>query len=213
MVAEGLGNKVGGAFRASVSSAVKYGLVDTGKGRIKTKPLFQDYRLAYSEAQKNEALRKAFLSVPLFTDVGNRLQGQAVPGHLEKLLIREYDVPEEIASRVSEYFVEGAKETGILASNGLIIVSPPTDTRITPGTGDATLSPEDIRAEVDNLDEVPGTNTSSPQFMRYNVRIYGPGIDTRIAIKDLEDLEIVEVTLKKVRKLLKAEQEKQQSTS
>jgi hypothetical protein len=41
----------------------------------------------------------------------------------------------------------------------------------------------------------------------YSVRITGPGIDSRIAIKDEDDVEIVEAMLKKVRRLLKAELE------
>ena len=38
----------------------------------------------------------------------------------------------------------------------------------------------------------------------YIVRITGPGIDSRIAMKDEEDVDIVEAMLKKVRRLLKA---------
>ena len=48
----------------------------------------------------------------------------------------------------------------------------------------------------------------SVSFVRgYSVRITGPGIDSRIAIKDEDDVEIVEAMLKKVRRLLKAELE------
>ena len=66
MTAESMGNKVGGAFNALVGAAAKYGLIATSKGRLKTEPLFQDYKLAYTEAQKKEAIRRAFLNAPLF---------------------------------------------------------------------------------------------------------------------------------------------------
>jgi hypothetical protein len=36
----------------------------------------------------------------------------------------------------------------------------------------------------------------------FNVRITGPGIDSTITIKEVDDLDIVEITLKKVRRLV-----------
>lgn len=64
-VADHMGNKVGGAFNALVGAAVKFGLVSKTSGRIKTEPLYQDYKLAYTDVQKQEAIRKFFLSAPL----------------------------------------------------------------------------------------------------------------------------------------------------
>jgi hypothetical protein len=61
--ADQMGNKVGGAFKALIGAAVKYNLVSYSKGQIKTEPFYQDYKLAYSEDQKAEALRRAFLNV------------------------------------------------------------------------------------------------------------------------------------------------------
>jgi hypothetical protein len=198
--AEHLGNKLGGAFRALISSAVKYGLITNNKSKLKTAPLFQDYKLAYSESQKQDALRRAFLTPSLFASIAKRFQNQLIPTHFEKLLIREHDVPEDIASRIVGYFNEGAKESGILAPNGIITISPdPTGTAdIHEGTDSAGAAVEDPSSAVE-----PDTDVSTTFIRSYSVRITGPGIDSRIAIKDEEDVDIVEAMLKKVRRLVK----------
>jgi hypothetical protein len=128
-------------------------------------------------------------------------------------MIREYGVPQEVASRVVQYFVEGAREVGVLNSvNGLITANPlkvSTDTRIVPGTGSVLFGLDPTAPSADNTDlEMPDEPVGTQPSKTYSVRIFGPGIDTRISIKDEEDLEIVEVTLRKVRRLLKVEQEK-----
>ena len=116
--ADGIGNKVGGAFRSLVGAGVKFGLITNSKGRLKTAPLFQDYKLAYSEQQKQDALRRAFLTPPLYAALTKRFEGQQIPSHFEKLLIREYDVPEDYAQRLMGYFAEGAKDAGMLNAQG-----------------------------------------------------------------------------------------------
>lgn len=201
-IADGMGNKVGGAFRALISSAVKYGLVSQTKGRVKTEPLYTDYKLAYTEQEKQKALRRAFLNAPLFQELADRLKGQVIPGHFEKLIIREHDVPEDVASRIASYFVEGAKETGIITPSGVINATPQ---QITGGG-----SLQAGNAEVtDTLEETESVPDSVSTLIPYSVRIYGPGIDSRISIKDEDDVDIVEAMLKKVRRLIKAQQEKE----
>lgn len=205
IAAESMGNKIGGAFNALVGAAVKYGLISNSKGRLKTEPLFQDYKLAYTEVQKKEAIRRAFLNAPLFSEVVNRLQGQTIPPHFEKLLIKEHGVSEETAPRLVSYFNEGARDAGLLDSNGVITVNP------TSGPLPAPTSPQAQRTG--SMSAVEGSNDDNAQepsmgfVSGYTVRITGPGIDTKIAIKEEEDIEIVDVTLRKVRRLLKAQQQ------
>lgn len=197
MAAESMGNRLSGAFKAVIASAVKFGLISSSKGRLKTESLFQDYKLAYSEAQKLEAMRRAFLSAPLFAAIVTRLRGQTIPAHFEKLLIREHNVPADIASRVAGYFMDGARETGILAPNGVIAGSD----NVSDSDSDSSVGSESAESERPSENGV-----SVPFFRGYTVRITGPGLDTRIGIKEEEDIDIVEVMLKKVRRLLKAEQ-------
>jgi hypothetical protein len=199
--ADGIGNKVGGAFRSLVGAGVKFGLITNSKGRLKTAPLFQDYKLAYSEQQKQDALRRAFLTPPLYAALTKRLEGQQIPSHFEKLLIREYDVPEDYAQRLMGHFTEGAKDAGLLNAQGIITSG---NVIITPGTGSSQIG----GSTLSGTGAVEPDSDVSVSFVRgYSVRITGPGIDSRIAIKDEDDVEIVEAMLKKVRRLLKAELE------
>ena len=60
----------------------------------------------------------AFLTPPLFRSIFDRFEGRKLPvEHFEKLLIREFHVPEKISSRVSKYFLEGAKQCALLNAN------------------------------------------------------------------------------------------------
>jgi hypothetical protein len=200
--AEHMGNKVGGAFRALIGAAVKFGLITNQKSKLKTAPLFQDYKLAYSEAQKQDALRRAFLTPTLFQSIAKRFQNQLIPQHFEKLLIREHGVPEDIASRIVGYFNEGAKDSGILSANGTISLTAPAHV----GTANILEGTDSAGPPVDDPDDdqpTPDTDVSTVFIRTYSVRITGPGIDSRISIKDEEDVDIVEAMLKKVRRLVK----------
>jgi len=202
-VADHMGNKVGGAFNALVGAAVKFALVSKTSGRIKTEPLYQDYKLAYTDTQKQEAIRRSFLSAPLFAELAQRLNGQSIPSHFEKLIIREHDVPEDWSSRIAGYFEEGAKAAGVLGANGIIS----TTAALATGTGKIFEGTDSAGPVVDD-DEGDPPEISTNSFVRsYSVRIMGPGIDSRISIRDEDDVDIVESMLKKVRKLMKAQQD------
>src|SRR5262245_30603611 len=68
MAADKLGRKGhnSGAFAALVGAAAKFGLVENRKSVLSTTSRYRDIKLAYDEMQRAEALRAAFLSVPLF---------------------------------------------------------------------------------------------------------------------------------------------------
>ncbi len=204
--ADHMGNKVGGAFKGLVGAATKFGLVTLTRGRIKTEPLFQDLKLAYNETQKQEALRRAFLNPPLFNSIASRLDGQPIPTHLDKLLIREYNVAEDLAGRLVGYFTDGARDAGIIGSGGIISMGSTATSAPSAGRTVEAVATDSLRASSEEPDrfEATGTVTNSND---YKVRITGPGMDSTIAIKDEDDLGIVEAMLKKVRRLLKAQEE------
>jgi hypothetical protein len=210
--AEHMGLKVSGSFAALIGAAVKYGLISNTKGKLKVEPLYQDVKLAYDDEQKMGALRKAFLTPPLFLAITKRFEGQVLPTHFEKLLIREHDVGEDYASRIVAYYTEGAKAAGILGADGQINSNPDepvVPTGPTGPTGPATTKPpgdsfsEFFKPLFNNPGGDKATPASEATKRGYTVRIFGPGIDSTINIKDEDDLEIVDATLKKVRRLLK----------
>jgi len=202
MCAEQMGKKVGGGFKAIVSSSSKYGLITNNRGQLETTDLFRDYHLSYTSEEKAQILRTAFLRVPLFKDIYERFKQQQLPvGIFDKLLIREFDVNQQVASRVAKYFVEGAKATGLLKG----------DNTFAPMDGEE-IEDEDLLDDEDGGDAGSDSTSStradsevplpSHDHGEFSVRIIGPGMNSTIAILEEEDLDIVEVMLKKVRKKL-----------
>jgi hypothetical protein len=121
LVAEKMGKKVGGAFSAVVGAASKYGLVDSKSQRLTVTALYKRHKLAYSDAEEQLCLREALLSAPLFKAIYDRFLGKVLPlSHFDRLLVREFEVPEDLASRTATYFLDGAKISGLLDSSGLL---------------------------------------------------------------------------------------------
>lgn len=203
MAADKLSKKVSGAFQALVGSAVRYGLISSKKGELEVSGLFRDHKLAYSKEEADVALTIAFLTPPLFRSVFDRFEGRELPvSHFEKLLIREFGVPDQISSRVSKYFLEGAKQCALLSA----------DNQLNAKT--ASLNTTDDLEDKDETssDEDAGTiDTPSNDVVdddgKYSVRIKGPGMDSVIVVNDEEDLLIIKAMLKKVEKKFKASDE------
>ncbi|MDF1643417.1 MAG: hypothetical protein P1U80_04460 [Pseudomonadales bacterium] len=199
MCAEHMGRKVGGGFKDIVSAAVKFGLITNTRGQLGTTQLFQTYHLGYSPEEKAQVLQQAFLRVPLFLEIYERFKSQKLPIEIfDKLLIREFQVNQQVASRVAKYFIDGAKATKLLnGDNTFHLLSVTPEEPESEGTED---SPIDLIDYSDtNLDDEPIEIIDANEF---SVRITGPGINSTIAIREEEDLDIVEVMLKKVRKKL-----------
>lgn len=200
LAADKLNKKVGGAFQALVGSAVKYGLIASKGGKLSNTKLFRDHKLAYSSDEADKVLVKAFLNPPLFMQVFSRFEGKRLPvAHFEKLLIREFEVPENISSRVSKYFLEGAKQCGLMDSKNILS----TDER----------EEEDLDELNHQIDD--GVEATEPEsgmatraatgYSNYSVRITGPNIDSVMVIEGAEDLEIVHAMLKKISNRLEQE--------
>jgi hypothetical protein len=111
--------------------------------------------------------------------------------------------------------VEGAKDAGMIGATGMLI-NGPTNTTITPGTAEMRAEgiPPILRVGAasltetsDGLEAGASATTTATVAGGYNVRITGPGMDSRIGIKDEEGIDIVEVMLKKVRRLIRAQTE------
>ncbi|MBD8599404.1 hypothetical protein [Pseudomonas sp. CFBP 8772] len=216
-----------GAFKGLVGAAVKYSLVTNKAGQLKVTQLFRDIALAYDEEEGNQARKKAFLAPPLFKAIYDRFQSKTLPvAHFEKLLIREFGVPDQVASRVEGYFFEGAKQCGLLAEGNVL-------SGANPSTADEVIEngKNGDESEHSTPSENPAALTSTPltspaaqathnQAMldhhrhseteldsKFTVRIKGPGMDSLIVINEEEDLLIVKAMLKKVEKRLAVEDE------
>jgi len=199
--ADKMGKKTGGSFSALVSATDKFGLIASQRGELTTTDLFNEYKHAYSEEEGRKLLRKAFLSSDVFAALYERFCGQVVPAEiLDRILIREFEVPAPAAARISGYFINGAKQTELLDQDNKLV-----------DCDDVGMSDEDVVSDKktplqeDVLELSQGKvdeNVSSMQLMdasSYSVVFRGPGLNTTIEITEEDDLLIVGAILKKIK--------------
>jgi hypothetical protein len=174
----------GGSFSALLSAAAKHKLVESKKGFLTNTDLFRSIKLAYTEEEKKRALRASFLEPSVYKSIFEKFKNKELPVQmLDKILIREFNVADDIASRVSKYFLEGASFTELLNGNKLI---------------DSDLENNSIE-EAFVIESTPSTDLPISQLERkiisnpnsfneeYLIHIYGPGIESKIAINDEDD--------------------------
>ena len=204
MAADKLGRKVSGAFAAIVSAAVKYGLISSKDGRLSVLPLHRSIKLAYSDEERRKYLGEALLSPPLFKAIADRFEGRSLPTeHFEKLLIREFDVPEDMASRVSLYFMQGCKQAGFLTSSGEFSTNELGSSR----DDESAEGDEGLSVESSGGLSSPAVRASTPQMTpspeEFSICFRGPGLESTIVVREEDDLLIVGAMLRKVERALK----------
>jgi hypothetical protein len=196
LAAEKIGNKVGGAFFYTMGSAQKFNLITHKAGQLKVSPLYRDIKLAYTEQEKKNLLVTSFLSPVVFARLYERFKGKELPiSMLEKMLIKEYEVDDNAASRIKKYFIEGAKSIGLLDGQNILL--------------ELTVSQNNIESEPEEVQIVPETtpiNTNESGVIslsdldEFIFHITGPGVNTRIAIREEEDFIIVDAMIRKIKK-------------
>jgi hypothetical protein len=103
--ADHLEKKISGSFNSQISAANKFGLITSKKGMLFITDLYKRLDLAYDQLEQTEILRTAFFNIPLFKKLYERFKDGKLPRQmLDKILIREFDVPKNVASRVVTYF-------------------------------------------------------------------------------------------------------------
>jgi hypothetical protein len=197
MCAEKLGKQVSGGFSQIIQSAAKYGFIVRKKGMLNILPCYKDIKLAYNDEERTSLLQKAFLNVPLFQKVCDRFANQKLPVDiLDKLLIKEFGVPERIAHRVKTHFIVGAKEVGLITPDNVVERESQNGAILSDSANQKNGSE---RGEIDSRENKVASSPDS-----YVVKFLGPGLNSTIAINEPEDLDIVKVMLNKVEKKLKA---------
>ncbi len=195
--AEKMGNKLGGAFNYIVSAASKFNLINIKSGQISTSSLYRDIKLSYTDEEKAKLLITSFLSPPVFSRLYERFKGSELPvAMLEKMLIKEYSVDDNSASRIKKYFLEGAKFTGLLdPQNKLVIYDIAKSDPEVSDSEELQIIPENSNM----LNDVKPTISLS-DFDEFVFHITGPGINSKISIREEEDFIIVEAMIRKIKK-------------
>lgn len=195
--------KVGGSFRSAIAAAQKFDLIHYEKGQITLTEKFKVIKLSYSEEEKRKKTIECFLQPEVFNDLYNRFVGKELPINiLENLLIREYDVEENVASRVSKYFTDGLRELELIDSNNVLKEfdeKKREDQKPKNKDQHQVEKSETVSTEKNNTDEII---TDQDSTKPYTVHIYGPGINSKINIRDEDDLVIVNAFLNKIKRYL-----------
>lgn len=194
--ADKMGKSVSGAFSALVSAADKFNLIENLRGELTCTELFNKYRHAYSEEEEKSLLQKAFLSSGVFASLYDRFRGREIPADiLDRMLVREFEVPTRLASRISGYFIKGAREVRLLDADNKLFDNENKlqDECIQPDDSDISMRNQDI-VEVKTETEIQRTNPDV-----YSVRFVGPGLNTTIEVTEGYDLLIVNAVLNKIK--------------
>lgn len=207
--AERMKKKVSGAFKSLISAAVKHGLLTYKKDVLSVTELYRHHKLGYNEQEKLEVLRKSFLMPSLYQKIYERFKGKELPiSMLDKLLIRELNVEEAYASRVSGYFVDGAKTVKLL-ENGQLVNDDNLETNMVnnePEIEEEENGIETLQTIERRQKELPIETISLPISTNkdlFTVMIVGPGMNTKIEINEEDDLLILDAMIKKIKKKLK----------
>lgn len=208
--AEKLGKKVSGGFKSIISASQKFGLIEYSKGEIEVTPEYELIEHAYSEDERNQALTKAFLAPQVFQELYDRFQGKKLPiTLLEKMLIREYGVSSNRASRVSKYFTDGLEFLGLIDSTGNVesVIKTGIDENY---EDEDSIKNEDESGSINSRKDLRDSNNETivPKNLnnqiinkdKFVVHLVGPGMNSTIEINDEDDLIIVNATLNKIKK-------------
>ncbi|MBC7400564.1 MAG: hypothetical protein H7289_11520 [Mucilaginibacter sp.] len=196
LAAAKIGNKVGGAFFYIMGAAQKFNLITHKAGQIKTSDLYREIKLAYTEEERTKLLISSFLLPPVFSRLYERFKDMELPiAMLDKMLIKEYEVDDNAASRIKKYFIEGAKNLGLLnAQNKLIKLDVPPQIEEKIEDEQVQIVPEVIHVASD------GAIISLSDLDEFVFHITGPGVNSRIAIREEEDFIILEAMIRKIKK-------------
>jgi hypothetical protein len=82
--AERMKKKVSGAFKSTITAALKHGLITSKKDVLSITELFRLHKLGYNEQEKLEFLRKSFLMPILYSKIYERFRGKELPGLMSK---------------------------------------------------------------------------------------------------------------------------------
>lgn len=190
-----------GGFRMIVSSTVKYGLIQNTRGNLTVTSDYKHLKHAYSEDEKLEVQRKLFLRPEVFSNLYNRFINKVLPlDVLDKIMIREMGVDEKTASRVCGYFTKGLKDVGLL-TDGNLVLQMQKESSAEKNHVQSEEEQENLSTPI--IQTTPAHHPSSTNSNVFTVSITGPGVNNTFQILEEEDLEWVEVAIKKIKRAFK----------
>lgn len=191
-----LNRKPSGAFHALIGAATKFGLITRKQGKLYVSDMYNKMKLSYTEEERKKFLQDFFLSVPAFEDIYSKYNNVKLPIEiLDKALVKEFGVDKKLSGRVAKYFIDGAREIGLLNSDNTFnkIYSNIIENGIKKelATNNHSIKSKKLIVEEDysGLD-------------LFVVHIYGKGMNSKIEVNEIEDLSIVTAMINKIKKNL-----------
>lgn len=198
--ADKMGLKVSGGFHALIGAAKKHNLVDSTKDGLTTTTTFRNIKLAYTDQERLENLRNAFLAPPLYRRIYEKYKGLSLPVEmLGKLLIREFGIEQDVAPRIAGYFIEGARAIELLIDNKIINIDSTTEFSVNNENESSVLSTDEHNNKVETA-VIPTSELVSTNSEHYSVHIVGPGMNSRLMLNEEEDFIILEAMIRKLKK-------------
>lgn len=201
------GNK-NGAFNSLVGAAVKHGLITSKSEILVITDIYSRINLSYNDKERQEHLQTAFLTPILYRKIYEKFRGKELPlDILERMLIREYNVDQSMASRVTGYIVEGAKFVGLLVENKLVENLKVEEVEVFTNNRNLDEHKNERRekAELISYQEIPihqSQNKGGFNSDEYVLHVIGPDMDSKYKLADGDDFAIIEAILRKLKKKL-----------
>lgn len=185
-----MNKKVSGGFKDLIAAAAKYGLVTNKRSILSLTDSYKNYKLSYTLEEGSGHLKKLFLNPPLFQEIYEKYSSVDLPTPdvFEKAIVREFGVPDKLATRISTYFINGAKFVGLLDEQNKFTSGVSLDEGNPTPREDAPSVPKDFHHEKIN-----------PESQGYSIHIKGPGINTELELIENSDFLILDAILKKVK--------------
>jgi hypothetical protein len=172
-----LNQKISGPFHNLLSALSKFDLLKTKKNQIIITDLLKNIMLSYSKEEKKKYLQESFLKIPLYKKLWQNYETKKIPIEiLEKILVKEYEIPVTITTKVKNNFLADLKFLNLSA----------------PSEAQKTSSPTSEK------------NSKNPELLNttYLVHITGQNLNFEMEINNQQDLKIVEMILEKLKKNL-----------
>lgn len=110
-----------GPYKMEVSSARKYGLLETpAEGKIQPTELAKKILRPQSDADELQGLREAVMNAPQISEAYKHYRGENLPDpqFFKNTVVDKYNVPLEKAEEFRDVFLKSLEEAGLLSKHG-----------------------------------------------------------------------------------------------
>lgn len=183
-------------FIGRVSSAKQFDLIIQEAGKLSLSPLGKSIVLPLGDAEKREAIKKAFSTPVLYTELISAFNGKVLPDvtALSNRLVHDYNIESGAKEVAARNFVRSANYAGVM-QNGILVV----------GIGDSVASDETIDSEAsvkEDMVKSPATSGFKANKEDYFVFDFAGGIKLVVPQNELTSDAIADGELKEARKAL-----------